>query len=105
VGARAEPRAEAGSPASALANCGVGGTAVISAAKVARHVGRQAIILKTIKYQLKGLVCLLAVFLMASCDGSDGHNKGVKYAALVQQEITSAEASLSMNLPLASINS
>ncbi len=58
--------------------------------------GRQAIILKTIKYQLKGLVCLLAVFMIASCDGSDGHNKGLKYTAIVQDlvEILDSNPSL-----------
>ncbi len=40
--------------------------------------------MKIIKNQLKGLVCLLAVLLIASCDGSHIHNKDGKYAAIVQ---------------------
>lgn len=40
--------------------------------------------MKTIKRQLKGFVCLLAIFLIASCNESDDDSKGVKYTAIVQ---------------------
>jgi len=40
--------------------------------------------LKTFKNHLKSVICLLAVFLIASCDGSDGHKKGGTYTAIVQ---------------------
>lgn len=40
--------------------------------------------MKIIKNQLKGLVCLLAVFLIATCDGSHSYNKVDKHTAIVQ---------------------
>ncbi|MDY6954845.1 MAG: phosphatidylserine decarboxylase [Thermodesulfobacteriota bacterium] len=40
--------------------------------------------MKTVQKQLKGVLCLLAVFLIASCDGSSGHKKGPTYTAIVQ---------------------
>lgn len=40
--------------------------------------------MKTIKFIATGLIFLLGAFLLASCDGSESHNGGTKYAPIVQ---------------------
>jgi phosphatidylserine decarboxylase len=40
--------------------------------------------LKTIKCQIKYSLCLLAIFLVASCDGSGGHDKDSTHTKIVQ---------------------
>ena len=52
--------------------------------------------MKTIKFQVKGLVFLLGVFLFASCDGSDSHEKGAQYAAIVQDLVYILESDLDL---------
>ncbi len=53
-------------------------------------------LLKTIKYLGIGLLSLLSVFLIASCDGSDGHNKSVEHTTIVQklEDIFNSDPSL-----------